>query len=220
MKGHKKTIASLLLANIIYAALALFEGWNISILLWIYWFQSLIIGIFHFFELLSLGKVISVNKGWKKRDRETVRTALFFMVHYGGFHLGYAIFLFVIPVMLGENEMSGWIYAFFITPVMSLLIPVGIFSINQAYIFSINSKKLEADMSPISMMFLPYARIMPMHIVIVASFYLFIQASAPIQSYNKTLILIIFLTLKTLADTIMQHVENRFYRGTRPSIRT
>jgi hypothetical protein len=68
----------LLLANGVTILLAIAQDWNLSTLLWIYWCQSVTIGVLNFVRMLELGEP---------------KPAIFFLLHYGFFHLGYLVFL-------------------------------------------------------------------------------------------------------------------------------
>src|SRR5260221_12970500 len=72
-----------------------------STVIWLYWCQSVLIGLFNFVDMISLrAEQISVENMSFNGQPATALQAKgclpwFFLVHYGGFHLGYLIFLFV-----------------------------------------------------------------------------------------------------------------------------
>ena len=89
---------ALIISNLVIIAWALLEGWSLDPLMWIYWCQSAIIGLFWFFKILGLKEFST--KGFKINDRSVAptketknQTAVFFLIHYGFFHFGYLIFL-------------------------------------------------------------------------------------------------------------------------------
>src|SRR5512141_96428 len=64
-------------------------------IVWIYWFQSVIVGLFNFLDLLTIKKFSAA--GFKLNDQPVTGqnkgcAAWFFLVHYGFFHFGYMIF--------------------------------------------------------------------------------------------------------------------------------
>ena len=67
---------------------------DFATIVWIYWFQSIIIGFFNFLELLTakntIGNITTVNKSPKELSKGC--SAFFFLFHYGIFHLVYFIF--------------------------------------------------------------------------------------------------------------------------------
>ncbi|MCD6381527.1 MAG: hypothetical protein J7L43_00925 [Candidatus Aenigmarchaeota archaeon] len=86
---------SLLTVNLLTILLALFQNWNFLVLVWIFWFQNIIVGFFNFLRILTLK-----NENLGKR----IVYAFGFFLHYGGIHLAYAIFLFVITLF---NRSTG-----------------------------------------------------------------------------------------------------------------
>lgn len=177
-------------SNLAVIAWALLERWPLSPLMWIYWCQSCIIGIFWFFKMLGLKEFST--KDFKINDRSVaptqstkVQTAVFFLVHYGFFHLGYFTFLAT------EHKVQS---------VFNLLTAAGIFFFYQGYSFFYNQKWLISTKPNIGkMMFFPYARIIPMHLTI-------IFAST---AWGQRQSLALFLLLKLAADVIMHIVEQK-----------
>ncbi|MDI6719587.1 MAG: DUF6498-containing protein [Methanomicrobiales archaeon] len=91
--------AALIVTNIGVLALALYQQGEIGTVLWINWSQSVIIGFFQFFKILSLRQFttdgMTSNGMPVAPTRQSLRSlAGFFAVHYYGFfHLGYMAFL-------------------------------------------------------------------------------------------------------------------------------
>jgi hypothetical protein len=175
-------------SNLIVIIWALLEGWSLAILMWVYWGQSAIIGVLWFFKILSL-KDFS-TKGFKINNRSVapttatkIQTAVFFLFHYGFFHVGYSVML------RGKFES---------VPIFQTLAAAGIFLVYQCYSFFYN-RKWEPKGKPNigTMMFFPYARIIPMHITIVIAF----------SDWGRQQALALFLFLKLLADVVMHVVE-------------
>lgn len=126
-------------------------------IVWIYWFQSIIIGFFNFLDLLTIknydasdlkmnGKpVTSDNKGC---------VAWFFLIHFGIFHFVYAVFLLV---LFGIQSIDKLV----------LILGVSVFLLESIMNY-IRQKKLERDLqfNIGTLFFLPYLRIIPMHMMI------------------------------------------------------
>lgn len=181
---------ALIVSNLIVIAWALLDGWSLAIIMWVYWSQSVFIGIFWFFKILALKdfstKGFKINGRSVKPTKKTKNeTAIFFLIHYGFFHIVYSIFL-------GGKFRS--------VPIFQLLVSAGIFFTYQCYSFFYN-KKWEAKRKPNigTMMFFPYARIIPMHITIIIAF----------SDWGQQQALALFLFLKLLADMVMHVVERR-----------
>ncbi len=182
---------SLLLSNFLVIALAIVQKWEASTVLWVYWMQSIIIGFFQMLRILSLKNFSTENfKINNQPVSPTIQaktfTAFFFAFHYGFFHFIYAIFLF----NLFTNKPFDFTYIF-----------TGglIFFLNHTFSFYQNKVTDQQKIQNIGQLMLaPYARIIPMHLIIV--FGAIIGQSA----------LIVFLILKTLADLAMHTLKHRF----------
>jgi hypothetical protein len=126
-------------------------------IVWIYWFQSIIIGLFNFLFLLTVKNYDAAN--FTMNDKPVTAgnkgcAAWFFLFHYGFFHFVYAIFLLV---YFGLDKMDNKL----------LLIGVAAFFL-ESIIGFIRQKQMESRISmPIgTLFFLPYLRIFPMHLMI------------------------------------------------------
>jgi hypothetical protein len=104
---------ALLLSNLLTIVFAVAFGWSLMTMLWGYWLQSVIIGVFAFLQLLrmALGGGFSVPTAASskhftgaassaiviapkaKSKQMPITTAFFFAFCYGFFHLIYAVFL-------------------------------------------------------------------------------------------------------------------------------
>lgn len=208
------SIVSLVIVNLVTIALALSQGWNILTLLWVYWLQSIIIGFFNFIRILSLKefstKNIKINKKKvKPTEKNKLFIALFFAFHYGFFHFIYAVFLLVYSCFSSFPSSSLVSNPFSSLAVFSMgslnsgelaFIPVMgvVFFFNHLLSFLFHKKELKKKQSIGRLMFFPYARIFPMHLVIVLG-------ATVIQSQA---LLAIFLFLKMGADLTMHYIEH------------
>lgn len=180
----------LLVSNLIVIILSVVQNWEVSEVLWVYWMQSIIIGFFQFLRILSLKKFSTENFTINNRPapptlKTKVFTAFFFMFHYGFFHFIYAIFLF----SLFTNQPFNFRY---------LILGSFIFFLNHTFSFYHNRVVDQQRVQNIgSLLFAPYARIIPMHLVIV--FGAILGQST----------LVVFLLLKTLADLLMHTIKHK-----------
>ena len=184
------SVISLLFSNIIIIVLSIVQGWEITTVLWTYWIQSVIIGLFNFLRILSLKNFstenFTINNQLALPTHQTkVFTAFFFTFHYGFFHFIYAIFLFQFfssgpPLDLNYLFLGGLI-----------------FFLNHFFSYRHNKIIDEQKTQNIGqMMFAPYARIVPMHLIITLG--AFIGQST----------LLIFLLLKTTVDIVMHTTKH------------
>lgn len=188
---------SILASNLLALAVALLFGWNARDLLWPYWLQSIIIGVFAARRMSVLQRFavegFSINDTPATETPETRRrTVTFFVMHYGFFHFGYFVFLW-----------TGWMErGSAITPLDWL----GIVLLALSFVWShwrSHREHVEADLAGRpnlgKLMLMPYLRVIPMHIVI--------QFGAA-QSGGAGMVLL-FVVLKTLADLGMHRFEHR-----------
>lgn len=180
---------ALIASNLIVIVWALLEGWSLAIIMWVYWSQSVFIGIFWFFKMLAIkdwfpdeftinGRTVDLNKGTKSK------WIMFFFVHYGGFQVVHAMLLR---------------HAFKSMPIFQILTPAGIFLAYQSFSFIYNRKwqaKREAKSEEVMMLF-PYARVVPMHLTMCIA----------LSDWGQRQSLMLFLSLKLLADAVMHIFE-------------
>ncbi|MDX2456862.1 MAG: DUF6498-containing protein [Gammaproteobacteria bacterium] len=193
-----RSMVVLLLSNLVTIALAVYQQWDVFVLMWVYWGQSVIIGYFNVRRILDLKKFstsgFKINNRSVKPTPETQRqTAVFFALHYGIFHFAYVVFL------TADTKVAGGF------PVFNVLVCIGVFYLNHWFSYRYNREQ-EQDRVPNigNIMFFPYIRIIPMHLMIVAG------VSALGGSAGA---LIVFLLLKTAADVAMHVVEHAMARA-------
>ncbi len=180
--------------------LAVYENWNLLQIMFIYWCQSVIIGIFTFFKILDLKKFTTKNVYINNRPvPPSVSTKLsmgfFFLLHYGFFHFGYYLFIATNPFFKtnSQSTFTG----------LTIILIITIFFINHLFSFFYNREKNANKTQNIgTVMFFPYLRIIPMHMTILFGS-IFIKQGLPQIS------LILFLILKTLADVSMHLIEHK-----------
>lgn len=215
-----RSIWSLLIANIFTLILAITQGWNLLVLMWIYWGQSVIIGIFNFVKILNLKDYSTANfkindKNVKPSEGTKIFVAVFFLFHYGFFHFGYMIFLVIAPLFsmfanfspafggAGMNSVAdsatlGLVQA---GDVIFIFLSILLFLGHHWYSYYQNKKRDESKVKNNNigkMMFFPYARIIPMHLTIIIGFVI-----------DAVWGLILFLFLKIIADIIMHYIEHK-----------
>ena len=188
---HDRSLWFLLLANGVTTILAVTQNWNLLGLMWVYWFQNLVIGFFHFRRILRLRefstKGFTMNNRPVEPTEETKhRVARFFLGHYGGFHFVYFGFLLVF------SQSGGLSPADLIYIIPTALLFLG----NHIYSYRYNGPRDIGRQNIGTIMMYPYARIVPMHLTVILGF-----------AFSGGLLL--FLLLKTLADVIMHVVEHR-----------
>lgn len=198
---------ALLFSNLLIIFFAIKEHQSLLNLMWIYWAQSVIIGLFNFIRILLLKEFSTENFYSNGRPVEPtegtkISTAFFFLFHYGFFHLGYFLFLLAGPFQSNQSLPIAQLFKNFIAGVGGIdinfiLFSVLVFFINHLFSFLYNRPRDTKKQNIGTLMFYPYARIIPMHLMIGFS-------GAGIG---------VFVALKTLADVIMHSVEHKLKRG-------
>lgn len=196
---RKVSTWSLIISNLSIILFAIIDGIGILEILWIYWIQSVIIGIFNFLKMITLKDFSTegLKQGSKPVPETTASkfsTSIFFLFHYGFFHFIYAIFLSsALPEFFGSGSRNG--------SSNYIVYSAVIFFINYTIEFIYYLKEREPRPNLGNMMFSPYGRIIPMHLTII--FGGFVGMGGSLLSLDGGLALIIFFTLlKTIIDVI------------------
>lgn len=143
--------------------------------------------------------------GFRNRKDEGVKApygvAFFFLFHFGFFHLVYFIFLLGMISDFGgfgdTDILKYLIFALFGNTVLSTVV-------------SDLKRDSQEKKSPVGVMFQPYIRIVPMHLLIMLGF----NESAETIS----IVFIIFIILKSLADLLTHIVVNQTWKSERPNV--
>lgn len=190
----------LIFSNIITIIFAIIENWDIYTAMFIYWFQSVIIGFFTVIKIINLKNISTVGfaPGLVNYSdiKATKRLAIIiFVLYYGMFHVAYLFFLgFNYLFFQGSNII---ILNFFI--ILSILI----FFVNHLFSFYYNKEKDANKKQHIGKVIMfPFIRIIPMHLTIIFGLG-FTWFGLP------QITLVIFLVLKTIADVMMHLVEHK-----------
>jgi hypothetical protein len=196
-------LVSLIAANLLTIVLAVLGNWDLATVVFIYWAQSVIIGIFAFLSILfadtsamadRVTETTTLPDGSKQVRKGNPGTfkvimAGFFALHYGGFHLGYYFFIvgsgIFGPVSLGDSGIA---------------LSCGLFFAIHAYSFLYHRKRGKAAVADMVQQFMgPYDRILPMHLTIIFGSIL-ITGLGFFGITTVMPVLVLFLLLKTYAD--------------------
>jgi len=186
----------ILLGNAFTLAGALWQHWPAAPILWIYWGQSVAIGLINVIRILSLHEFstsgfTSGGRPVPETPASKVSTALFFSVHYGMFHLVYAVFL-------ASGKFAG---AFPAAATWTVWGNIATFAVAHAIpLVKGGGNDLRQKRPNLgSLMFYPYLRIIPMHLTIIFGSML-PQGALPL-----------FIVLKTGADAGMHAIERALF---------
>ncbi len=210
-KFWDKSTKLLVVSNIITIIFALSEGWNINNVLWIYWFQSVIIGYFNYKRILKLENFTTENLKMNNQpvsptEKSKKQIASFFLVHYGFFHFGYFMFL------IGDFNFLFIQSNYFFITIFSFIASIITFYFNHKTSFELNyHEDLKGKTNIGTLMFMPYIRIIPMHLIIVLAGGIVTGNSGLVTIYSS-MVMLFFLSLKTIADVFMHKVEHNYLR--------
>lgn len=184
-------------SNLATLVAALIQGWGMIQLLWPFWGQSVVIGLF---ALLRIRKAA----GWD------LRYPLFFLAHYGGFH---AVYLILLIALTGSADAQGMVpvntntgdpmqlYAGTYTPLDGVIytaLIIGFWLTHRASHRRYLDLDLASRPSAQKLMSVPYLRILPMHLTLIVGVFLGGPGTV-----------LFFMILKTGADLLMHRVEHR-----------
>lgn len=183
----------LIIANIVIIVLALKDGWNLLTLMWVYWVQSVIIGVINVIRIFALRDFSTTHMRYRdgtpipNTKKEKIVNAFFFLVHYGFFQVCSAIMIW--------NASYVFKRQFEPPELLPIYISAGIFLANHLFSFLYHYKDLTKKQELGNLMAVPYIRIIPMHFVV----FLMVLIPSPLAS---------FLLLRTVADVSMHAIEH------------
>jgi hypothetical protein len=191
-KPEASATTGLLVSNALTLVTALILKWPLAFVLWPYWIQSIIIGWYARKRMLALKNFST--EGFTSNDQPVPEnekgkrsTASFFVLHYGFFHFGYLVFLLDMAKL--DSVQDGF-----------CIIVCGL-----SYTFA-QRKTCRQQMASDALgkpnlgtlMFLPYLRILPMHLTIIFG-----------MIGGSTFSILFFMSLKTAADVLLDKLDRR-----------
>jgi hypothetical protein len=162
-------------------------------LIWLYWAQSVSLGVFNFFDLLTLGnssEPFIINDKPVNTIATTLILPFFFLLHYGIFHLVYFGFIFTMKSTgpFQWDFFRNFLFAFIAGQLITFIQ------------HKVQQRKTKTNAG--IMFFTPYLRIIPMHLTILAPAFLHIGNMG------------LFLILKAVTDVAMAIVTRPAYKTT------
>lgn len=210
----KPSTLMLIFSNVIVIFFAIVDNLSAVEVLWIYWIQSVIIGVFNFVKIISLKEFSTKNfrsggKELQATKATKISTGIFFLFHYGFFHLVYAMFLGGFSVM-NKASTSNTVYNYLWFTSLVFFISYLI-----EYIQSLRNPSEEIPNLG-AVMFAPYLRIIPMHMTIIIGGFIGMIGSLLNVDINFSIILL-FVGIKTFVDLLTHAVD--FYSFSKQSAR-
>ncbi len=194
----RQSVWSLVAANAGTILMAIVMQWPPALLMWPFLLQSIVIGYYSRQRMLALEHFstdnLRINGQPVEPTPETQRqVANFFVLHFGAFHLAYLVFLLSSS---GDLQALDWL-------VFGTMTAGFVWNHRSSY-----EQHITADRQGCpnigTMMFLPYLRVVPMHLTI---------GLAAASGMEGTLALLLFGSLKTLADVGMHYAEHKGWQS-------
>ena len=118
MRFNDPSLWGVIIGNLVSIYFAFSQGWALSQIMWIYWGQSVIIGVMNVIRMLALKDF--TTKGMSQNGEPVPETqaakngmAAFFAFHYGFFHFVYAVFLWekqpLNALTMSEAVLMTWL---------------------------------------------------------------------------------------------------------------
>jgi hypothetical protein len=187
---------ALILNNLVPLFGVIFLDWNFSNIIFLYWFENIVIGFFTVVKMVLVKQQTannsSVQNSFKLLSFYKFTIILFFIFHFGAFTIGHGIFLlaFFGEYINFQNNLLIAILTMFLSHGISLIVNY------------IKPKKF-LKTSEIILMSVPYPRIFVVHLtVILAGFFM-------INNFYSIPLLIFFVLLKTTVDLASHLFEHR-----------
>jgi hypothetical protein len=226
-------VVALIVANAIPLFGALFLGWNVWMILIVYWLENGIVGFFNVLKILRAAGPADPTSDWRMNGKPMAfvgRGAIagFFVVHYGLFWFVHGIFVLTMPLFAGMGTEIGSVTPLvpsdgeFVDGVFvpvpapgadmtsgfelgSVLLAVVALAISHGLSFWFNylGRGEYRRASAAGQMFAPYGRLVVLHITIIVGGMAIAFTGAPAAAVA------ILVVLKTLMDIGFHLAEHR-----------
>lgn len=204
-------VVALVIANLIPLAGVLFAGWNVWMILIVYWLENGVVGVFN---VLKMARAQGTGDGspsnWRLNGKPADQMAKaglipFFIIHYGIFWLVHGIFVWTLPLFGSmETETATVDMTAGFEPIA---IPIAVLALaishGLSYWFNFIRGGEYLRTSAANQMFAPYGRLVVLHITIIIGAMAIALTGAPAAAVA------ILVLLKTLMDVGFHLAEHR-----------
>jgi hypothetical protein len=200
-------VVALIVANAIPLFGALFLGWNVWMILIVYWLENGVVGVFNVLKMLRAEGDPGDTSGWTMNGKPMNVVAKgavvgFFVMHYGIFWAVHGVFVLTLPLfgsMGGEVDMlQGFDPLAIVLAVIALAISHGV-----SYWFNYLGRGEYKRTSAAGQMWAPYGRLVVLHITIIVGGLAISMTGAPAA------VLAILVGLKTVLDIGFHLAQHR-----------
>jgi hypothetical protein len=211
-------VALLVITNLIPLVGVLWLGWDLLLILALYWAENGVVGVLNILKILTAeGTAASTSpiarvtvNGRPASSLSRLGTAGFFTVHYGLFWVVHGVFVFTfLPAMTGLGSPTGtpvdpFVDGFPVVDSPVFLLGIVGLAISHGVSFWTNylGRGEYRTLSPAEVMAQPYGRLVIMHLTIILGAFVSIFLGTPIGSL---LVLIVLKTALDVAFHLRQH---------------
>ena len=226
-------VVALIVANAIPLVGALFLGWNVWMILVVYWLENGVVGFVNVLKILRAEGPADRTSDWRMNGRPITHVgrgaiAGFFLIHYGIFWFVHGVFVLTMPLFAGvgtespdvvplfpvEGQSGDGAFPFEPGPgsemtsgfeLGSVLLAVVALAISHglSFVFNYLGRGEYKRASAAGQMFAPYGRLVVLHITIIVGGMAIAFTRAPAAA------LAILVVLKTLMDIGFHLAEHR-----------
>ncbi len=202
-------VAALVVANLIPLAGVLFLGWNVWMILVVYWLENGVVGVFNVLKMLKAeGDVAGVAGSMTMNGRPVnlvAKAALvpFFVLHYGIFWAVHGVFVWTLPLFASMGTGSVDMTEGFETLAIPFAVLALAISHGLSFWFNFIQGGEYRRVSAARQMFTPYGRLVVLHITIIIGGMAIALTGAPAA------VVAILVALKTVLDVGFHLAEHR-----------
>ena len=154
---------SLIAANLVPLAGAIFLDWSVFLIIFLFWIENLIIGIFNVVKIL-------LAQGKDSTTSAKLFAAPFFLIHYGGFCAGHGVFVISVFGRWANADLKNFhnfIQEIFIDEKAVYAVIALFFSHGLSLIYNYVLKGEHKLATVNKVMMAPYPRIVVLHLTII-----------------------------------------------------
>lgn len=187
-------LAAVLIFNAVPLVGVLWLGWSVAVVMLLYWAENVVVGVFALVRMLVSGAVRGPADA-----RGAVFLGAFFVLHYGAFCTGHLIFV-VLITLGGAGANAVQTGSMFVQGPKLVLEAAGVWGVGALAglhaVFFIDWLRRGGPRrdDPRNLMGQPYARMILLHLAIIAGGAAAIALGAPVWS------VVVLVTLKTAYD--------------------
>lgn len=193
---------SLVLANFVPVAGVLFLGWDIGTLMFLFWSENVVIGIFNVLRMIVCQPQSLVE--WIVK----IPIVPFFCIHYGIFCFAHGMFVVAMFLRggsteeLGEPDLPAHLLLMLQNPSFAMAVAGLLVSHGISFVTNFMRGGEYLTVTPKDLMSRPYGRVVALHLTLLFGGYLSLQMESPLGA-------LLFLTLIKIALDLYAHWSER-----------